>query len=216
MVVAATIISLLERGDASPMSKSEKYLLKRSKDGDIQAFEQLIENYQTKVFNIALRIIGNYDDANDLAQEVFLRVYKSIKSFKGESSFSTWIYKITKNVCLDEIRKRRNKNVISLDEEIKLNSGEVTRQVESSDDTPDVALEKSEMKDLINKAISELSDEHRVVIVLRDIQGFSYEEIAKIIDCPEGTVKSRINRARKALKKILKSKRELLNQEYVK
>lgn len=215
-MVVATIISLLERGDASPMSKSEKYLLKRSKDGDIQAFEQLIENYQTKVFNIALRIIGNYDDANDLAQEVFLRVYKSIKSFKGESSFSTWIYKITKNVCLDEIRKRRNKNVISLDEEIKLNSGEVTRQVESSDDTPDVALEKSEMKDLINKAISELSDEHRVVIVLRDIQGFSYEEIAKIIDCPEGTVKSRINRARKALKKILKSKRELLNQEYVK
>jgi RNA polymerase sigma-70 factor (ECF subfamily) len=198
------------------MSESEKDLLKKSKSGDIEAFERLIEGYQTRVFNIAYRMIRNHDDAADLAQEVFIKVYRYIKNFKEESSFSTWIFRITKNVCLDELRKRKNKHIISLDEEIKLNDGEVVRQIESKDDTPEMLAEKKEIRELINNAIDDLSAEHRIVIILRDIQGFSYEDISKIIECPEGTVKSRINRARKALKQKLKSKGELLTGEPVK
>lgn len=198
------------------MSESEKSLLERAKAGEITAFEQLIESYQRKIFNIALRMLGNHDDANDLAQEVLIRIYKSIKSFKEQSSFSTWIYRITTNVCLDEIRKRKNKKTISLDEEIKLDDGDIKRQIESDEPSPEDMAEKHELKRIVNDAIAMLSDEHRVAIILRDMQGLSYEEIAEALKLPEGTVKSRINRARQSLKYILGSKRELLLDEYVK
>ncbi|MCX7921299.1 MAG: sigma-70 family RNA polymerase sigma factor [Clostridia bacterium] len=198
------------------MSDKEKYLLLKSKNGDIEAFEELIEAYQRKVFNMALRMIGNHDDASELAQEVFIRVYKSIKSFKEESSFSTWIYRITSNVCLDELRRRKNKKVISLDEDIKAEDGDIKRQVEDDKPTPDMVVENKEMRKAVNDAINTLSADHRMVVVMRDIQGLSYDEIAKVLKCPEGTVKSRINRARQELKQILKSKRELFNSEYVK
>ena len=198
------------------MSDMEKNLLERAKSGDVAAFEQLIESYQRKIFNIALRMLGNYDDAGDLTQEVLIRIYKSIKSFKEQSSFSTWIYRITTNVCLDEIRKRKNRKVISLDEEIKLDDGDMKRQIENGEPSPEEMAETGDLKKVVNDAIARLSEEHRMVIVLRDIRGFSYEEIAEMLKCPEGTVKSRINRARQALKNILVSKRELLLEEYVK
>lgn len=198
------------------MSDMEKSLLERAKSGDIAAFEQLIESYQKKIFNIALRMLGNYDDAGDLTQEVLIRIYRSIKSFKEQSSFSTWIYRITTNVCLDELRKRKNRKVISLDEEIKLDDGDMKRQIESDEPTPEETAEAEDLRKIVNDAIERLNEEHRIVIVLRDIQGLSYEEIAEVLKCPEGTVKSRINRARQALKNILASKRELLLEGYVK
>jgi len=198
------------------MGDNEKLLLARARNGDISAFESLIEGYQKKVFNIALRMIGDYEDANDLAQEVFIRIYKSIKGFKEQSSFSTWVYRITTNVCLDELRKRKNKNVVSLDDDIKFDDSEMKRQVEDVKPTPEAVVERDETRRIVSDAISKLSSEHRTAIILRDIQGFSYEEISRIINCPEGTVKSRINRARKALKEILKSKKELLSEQYVK
>ncbi|HHW49075.1 MAG TPA: sigma-70 family RNA polymerase sigma factor [Clostridiaceae bacterium] len=198
------------------MNAEEKSLINKAKCGDIEAFEQLIEVYQKKVFNIALRMIGNYEDANDIAQEVFIRVYRSLGGFKEQSAFSTWIYRITTNVCLDELRKRKNKNVVSIDEDVKSDDGEIKRQIEANEPTPEAVAEKNYIKQVVNDAINQLSEEHRTVIVLRDIQGFSYEEIAKITKCPEGTVKSRINRARHALKDILSTKKELLNEDYVK
>ena len=198
------------------MGDNEKNLLDRAKKGDVEAFERLVEGYQKKAFNIAYRMMGNYDDANDLAQEAFIRVYKSIGNFKEESSFSTWIYRIVTNVCLDELRKRKNRNVVSIDEDVKLDDSEVKRQIESDGPTPEELVERNELKRVVGEAIKELSEEHRLVILLRDIQGFSYEEIARIVKCPEGTVKSRINRARQALKDILKTKKELLYGEYVK
>jgi len=93
------------------MSDNEKILVEKAKSGDIDAFEELIEGHQKKVFNIALRMIGDYDEASELAQEAFLRAFKSIKSFKGDSLFSTWIYKVTTNVCLDEIRRKKKKSL---------------------------------------------------------------------------------------------------------
>lgn len=198
------------------MIQNERDLVDRAKTGDIEAFEQLIEGCQKRVFNIAYRMIGNYDDANELAQEVLLKAFRSIRSFKGDSLFSTWIYKVTANVCLDEIRRRKKRMVVSLDEEIEYNDGEVKRQIPDKSPTPDVEAETNELKKAVNKSIQELPDDYRSMIVLRDIQGFSYDEISKIVNCPEGTVKSRINRARQALKKILQGKKELLNEEFVK
>jgi len=197
------------------MSNDEQLLLERSRSGDVAAFEILIEAYQKKIFNLAYRIVGNYHDAGDLSQEAFIRIFKSIANFKEQSSFSTWIYRITTNVCLDFIRKKKNRKVLSLDEEIHVKDGEMKRQAISDDPLPDEIVEKEELRGIVNSAINSLNEEQRLVISLRDIQGLSYDEIALVLDCPTGTVKSRINRARHALKNILLSKRELLSEEYV-
>ncbi len=198
------------------MDRNEQLLLRKAKAGDVEAFEQLVEAYEKKVYNLALRMTGNHDDAADLAQEAFIRVFKSISGFKEQSSFSTWIYMITTNVCLDEIRKRKNKKVISLDEEIHMDDGEMKRQVVSEDPLPDELAEREELRSIINIAINSLPEDQRIVITLRDLQGLTYEEIARILDCPGGTVKSRINRARQALRNVLSARTELLYGDYVK
>jgi RNA polymerase sigma-70 factor, ECF subfamily len=198
------------------MIENELDLLKKSKNGDIEAFEELIEGYQKKVFNITLRMLGNYDDASEVAQEVFLKVFKAIRSFKEESTFSTWIYKITTNTCLDELRKTKNKKNISLDEELKLDNDEVKLQIVDQRASPETLYEQKELKKAVMEAIDQLSGEHRIIIILRELQGLNYEEIAKIVKCPVGTVKSRINRARQELREMLKYKKELITGEYVK
>lgn len=198
------------------MSNNEKLLLERSKAGDVAAFEILVEAYQKKIFNLAYRTVGNYDDANDLAQEALIRIFKSIANFKEQSTFSTWVYRITTNVCLDYIRKEKNRRVLSLDEEIHVEDGEMKRQIMSDDLLPDEIAEREELRSIVSSAIDSLSEEQRLVISLRDIQGLTYEEIAVVLDCPSGTVKSRINRARQALKNVLLTKRELLSEEFVK
>lgn len=194
----------------------EKDLLKKAKNGNIEAFEKLINAHQKSVFNIAYRIIGNYDDANELAQEVFIKIFKSIKNFKEDSSFSTWVYKIATNTCLDELRKRKNKQVVYIDESIKSEDGDFHREIKSEKYSPSEYLEKKELREFVQQEILSLPEEYRTVIILRDFQGFSYDEISKILNCPEGTVKSRINRARQRLKNIFKDKKELLNYINVK
>lgn len=198
------------------MSENEKILLEKAKRGDIEAFELLIERYQKKVFTIALKMLGNYDDASELAQEALIKVFKSIKNFKEESSFSTWIYRIVTNTCLDELRKRKKRQVIYIDEDISNADGEIKREIVDHSMTPEYITEKKELKKAVNEAIMSLSEEHRTVIILRDIQGMSYEEIAKITNCPEGTIKSRINRARLSLKEIFTKHKELFNDNFVK
>ncbi|HEY9061590.1 MAG TPA: sigma-70 family RNA polymerase sigma factor [Pseudobacteroides sp.] len=198
------------------MSENEKYLLGLSKKGDIEAFEMLMEKYQKKVFNIALRLLGNYDDASEVTQEVFIRIYKSIGSFKGESQISTWIYRIATNVCLDELRKRKRKWVMSLDEEYHKENGDYIIQVEDDKPTPDVVMEQKTIKSAVKNAIDKLSEKYKLIIILRDIQGFSYEEISEIVKTPVGTVKSRINRARLQLKELLLKEKELFSDNFVK
>lgn len=198
------------------MSENEKYLLGLSQKGDIEAFEMLMEKYQKKVFNIALKLLGNHDDANEVTQEVFIRIFKSMGSFKGESQISTWIYRIATNACLDELRKRKNKWIMSLDEEYHKENGDYIIQVEDDKPTPDVLLEQKTLKSAVNNAIAKLSEKYKLIIVLRDIQGFSYEEISDIVKTPVGTVKSRINRARLQLKEILLKEKELFSDNFVK
>lgn len=198
------------------MQQDESFLIKKAARGDVESFEKLIEAHQKKVFNIALGMLKNPADAEDIAQDVFIKVYKSLKNFKGQSSFSTWLYRVTTNTCLDELRRRKTRQTFSIDEEIVTQEGEVSKQVVDDSPSPDEILEKNELKRNISHAISKLAKEHRTVIVLRDMQGFSYEEIANILQLPLGTVKSRINRARLTLKDILKADRELYGLDFVK
>ena len=181
------------------LALDEKELIERSQKGDIDAFEELVARYERKVYTIAYRYMGNPEDASDLAQETFLKVFKSIDKFRGESSFSTWIYRITANICKDELRKIKRKPQTSLDQEIWLDEGSVIRQVVDEKPTPDEVFEQKELWNYLQDLIANLSPEYRMVIVLRDINGYSYEEIAQITETSLGTVKSRLNRARKAL-----------------
>ena len=152
------------------------------------------------MFNIAYRMVGNTDEAYEIAQEVFLKAYKSIKDFKGNSLFSTWLYRITTNTCLDELRKK--KKVISLDEDIKFGDASIKHQIRDDSPGPEDLIEKAETVKLVNEMIELLPEDYKSIIVLRDIQEFSYKEISQIIKCPIGTVKSRINRARQMLKEL--------------
>ncbi len=188
------------------MNQQEISLIEKVKKGDIASFEVLIEPYQKKAFNIAYRMLGNLEDANDVTQEAMIKIYKSISGFQGKSSFSTWLYSVVSNSCIDYIRKNRRAVVVSLDREY--DTGESMYKFEVADEmnTPEYLFERNETKRIIHDAINQLNVDQREIIILRDINGFSYNEIAEILKCSEGTVKSRISRARSNLKTLLTKK----------
>ena len=183
------------------LQHQEEDLIEKAKAGDVKSFEILIANYKKRAFNIAYRMLGNLEDANDVTQESFLKIYRSIDKFKGKSSFSTWLYSIVNNTCIDFIRKNRKKTTISID----TNYDEDGYEIEIADEknTTESLFEKKEIIRSIHDAINRLNHDQKIVIILRDIQGFSYFEISKILNISEGTVKSRISRGRKNLKNIL-------------
>lgn len=191
------------------MDEREKLLIKKCRSGDVEAFEQLISSYERRAYNIALRVMGNEEDAKDMAQEAFIRIYRAIKDFKEQSAFSTWLYRIVTNVCLDEIRKRKKQKLVSLEGNLESIIGDVQVETGTSSGQPEAAYELEEQKRVIMKAIYELSEEYKTAVILRDIQGFSYEEIAAILDCSSGTVKSRISRGRNLLRDKLRIRLEL-------
>lgn len=197
------------------MSNLEKLLIKKSQSGDVESFELLISSYDKRAYNIAYRIMGNDEDAKDMAQDALIRVFKSLKDFKGQAAFSTWLYRIVTNVCLDELRRRKNEKYVSIDSTIHTDSGELHMELCSDKETPESIYEVVEQREMIRKAIRELNEDYRSVIVLRDIQGFSYEEISGILSCSLGTVKSRINRGRAMLRDKLKASMELSRENIV-
>lgn len=167
----------------------------------MQAFEALVTAYEHRVYALALRSSGNEHDAHDIAQEVFLRVYRSLGSFRGDSGFSTWIYRITMNICVDFARRSAAAPQLAVldgeDETARtLPDGNLSHQ-------PETAAEAAELRDEIQSALAELSEEHRTIVLLRDISGLTYHEIAHTLQLTEGTVKSRLARARKSLREIL-------------
>lgn len=193
---------VLERAD-------ERALIQRCKDGDIGAFDELVAHFEKRVFNFAYRIAGNYDSANDVAQEAFIRVFNSIQTFRGDANFTTWIYRIVTNVYLDERKKAKSHRLTSLDDYIELDENSVTRQIEDDNPTPDVVVEHKERDLAVQRAINSLPDYQRIIVSLYHTQNRSYEEIAEILQLPIGTVKSRLNRARLALKEKLELEPEL-------
>lgn len=190
------------------MALGERLLLRRLRERDERAFREMVEEHQDRVFNLLYRMIGAREEARDLAQEVFVTVFKSIDQFRGDSKLSTWLYRIAANHCKNRIKylsRRHDRDTGVLDDVaekasaaqggVPIASGHIAG--------PHAALEGAETERLVQRAIAELDEDQRLVVVLRDIEELSYEEIGAITGLPEGTVKSRLHRARLALKEKL-------------
>lgn len=171
-------------------------LVRRLQKGDDAAFEEFVSEYEKKIYTLALRQTGNPQDAQDITQEVFLRVYRNIGSFRAESRLSTWVYQITMNACIDAARRRSRRVEVTpmyTDED-----GEDQVPVELPDESyaPEKVYEQTALRDQIREGLMHLTEEHRRILVLRDINGLSYTEIGEVLGLSEGTVKSRLFRAR--------------------
>lgn len=179
----------------------EKELIRQAKNGDLKAYEQIIGLYEKKVFSTIYYMVKNDNDVEDIAQEVFIKIYRNLNNFKEESSLYTWIYRITINVCIDELKKR--KKVVYLDEKIETKDGEIEFQVSDTGKSLHELTEEKDLREILLKCVRKLSEDQRTMIILRDIKGFTYMEIAEMTKMNLGTVKSKINRARSALKQLL-------------
>ena len=190
--------------------QGDELLLRRACKGDVQAFEELMQSHESRIYAIALRMMGNREDAQDCAQEAMVRIYRAMGSFKGQSALATWIYRITMNTCLDELRRRKARKVTSLDSLVD-NGWSPT----DTGDTPEEHGLRVEKQNALNQAIQSLPDDMRAAIILRDVKGYSYDEIASILDANVGTIKSRISRGREKLREILSKQSELFGRTAV-
>ncbi len=177
-------------------------LVKKAQKNDLPAFEELVNIYQNKVFALCLHLAGNHYDAQDLAQEAFIRAYRSLGSFRNEADFGTWLHRITVNVWLNMRRKDSGRQpVIYLDEPYQGgDGGEIRRETTADGSDPLQLLEEKEYRGLVRTALAGLTEEHRAVLVLREIEGYSYEEVSQMLGCSLGTVKSRLSRAREVMR----------------
>lgn len=187
----------------SAMSLAERRLLERLRERDEEAFSEIVAQHGDRVFGLILRMVGNAAEAEDLAQEVFVTVFKSIESFRGESRFSTWLLRIAANHAKNRIKYLSRRGTAT--EDVGELSSEVAdglqeRSLQARVHRPDTLMEAAELGALLERAITELDEEQRLLIVLRDVEELSYEEICEITGLPEGTVKSRMHRARMLLK----------------
>ena len=189
--------------------QAERELIQRCKDRDIDAFDELVRRYEKRIFNFAFRVAGNYDDASDVAQEAFIRVFNSIHTFRGDANFTTWVYRIVTNVFLDERKKSKAHRQTSLDDFIELEENSVSRQFEDEGPAPEEIVETKERDKAVQNAINSLPEYQRIIVTLYHTQNLSYEDIAEVLQLPIGTVKSRLNRARLALKEKLENMPEL-------
>jgi len=188
----------------SPKIRQE--VIESCKAGDKGAFAEIVLNYQRKVFNIAYRMLGNREEAKDLAQEVFLSVFESIRDLREEVKFEAWLTRITLNHCRNRwkyLKRRHYFNSDSLNDPIETEDGEMERPIYDPLNNPEILCEKKMIQELIQRGLLKLKEDQRELIVLRDLQGFSYEEIGELFSLPEGTVKSKLHRARMDLKQIL-------------
>lgn len=179
----------------------KRCIIEKAKAGDESAFETLVSSCSGKAYNIAFRYLKNNEDAQDAVQESFIKLYRHLASFHFDSQFDTWFYRIVINVCNDLLRRRKS-NYELLDNTIKTEDQEFVPEIRDKAFTPEEEILAKEEQTLLMNCISQLAEEHRAVIILRDINGFTYDEISEILDCSLGTVKSRISRARIKLREI--------------
>ena len=177
---------------------TEKELVRAAAGGDETAFAELVRMYENKAYHLALRMCGNAEDACDVAQDAFIAAWRGLPSFRGEAGFSTWLYRLVSNAAIDHLRRTKHqRSNASLDDE------ELNLDAPDSAPTPHEAAEREDLKEAVAKGLNELSDDHRTVLVMREVQELSYEEIAEALGVDLGTVKSRLSRARNSLRKIL-------------
>lgn len=205
-LICLTISSVALNGTPVSVNDEDEELVRRCAKGDRDAFNRLVTKYQKKVFSVAYRFVGDQEEANDLAQEIFMAAYQNLKNFRGDSKFSTWLFQIATNRGKNRFKylKRRgfftNKGSSETDEE-----GDYSQKVfEDHSAGPEELLSGNQIRQAVIDAIDELEPDHREIVILRDIEGFSYEEIARMLDLPEGTTKSRLHRARMVVKEKLK------------
>lgn len=187
----------------------DNVLIAQSQQGDMMAFEQLIQKYERKIYTIAYKYMGNHEDANDLAQEAFIKAYQAIGTFRADAAFSTWLGRITANKCLDELRRRKRQKIVSLDEMVEGEENAFPKELKDPKPTPAEETERQETAAHLQMLINRLQPDYQEVIILREIEGYSYEEIAERQQCSLGTVKSRISRARKLLKEWITAEKEV-------
>lgn len=191
---------------------TQQRLIRQAREGDTDAMDQLLQGHFRSAYNLAFRLTGNYDDAQDVLAEAFLRVYNALPRFRGDAHFSTWLYRIVMNVFLDERKKQRLRRHESLEAMIQLADSQVERQIEDESPGPMETLERGEEAEIVQRAVLTLPESQRLMIALYHFQNQTYEEIAAITSLPIGTVKSRLNRARLALRGKLHEQRELLGR----
>ena len=193
--------------DAKEASRQmDRELITSMKGGDQSAFPQLVSKYQRQVYNHCQRMVNDEEESYDLTQEVFLRVFRNIKNYQHNYSFYTWLYRITVNCCIDYLRKRKRQPAnVSLSQGYRNDRNEPGPDQDYPDEkfVPDKMALNRELNQILNDAIGKLSEKLRVIIILKEIEGFSYDEIAEILVCSRGTVKSRLFRARERLKELL-------------
>ena len=178
--------------------EQEAAIVRKVLGGDANAFETLILEYEKNVYNIALRMTGNSEDAADMTQEAFIKAYNSLQSFRGDSKFSVWLYRIVSNVCLDFLRSKNRRPTVSLS--VEDDDGEDTQlDVADESQSPELLLDRKLTRESVRRGLDSLPPDYRQILLLREIQGLSYDEIAQALGLEVGTVKSRIFRARKRL-----------------
>lgn len=185
----------------------ESALIQRAMGGDAASFNTLMEAHERRMYAVALRMCGNHEDAQDCLQEAMLRIYRAISGFKAQSSFSTWVYRITMNACLDELRKRKSRPNTSLDGLLDTGWSPV-----DGGESPEGHAMRREMRRMLQRYIGELPEDMRAAVVLRDVEGYSYEEIAGILEANVGTIKSRISRGRERLREKIGARPELFDR----
>jgi RNA polymerase sigma-70 factor (ECF subfamily) len=187
-------------------------VIKEAQKGSVAAFNQLVMAYQGTAYNVAYRVIGNGDAAADACQDAFLKAYQAIKQYRG-GSFKSWLLRIVTNVCYDQMRYKSRRPATSL-EDMAENSDDHSEKLVNDGERPEESILRGELNDLIQLGINHLPEDQRLILVLSDVQGFSYQEIAEIVGQPLGTVKSRLSRGRQRLRDFLLEQQELLPGQY--
>src|SRR3954467_3195560 len=184
-------------------NETDLSLVKRAQDQDPSAYDELIRRYQQRIYATVYHMTSNHEDANDLTQETFIKGYRALKGFKGDSSFYTWVYRIAVNKTINFLKTRKNKTQMSLNDVDYQAEHDPDLVALVSDKTPRRDLNLAELQEKLNEGLQKLSEHHRMVVTLHDVQGLSHEEIGKIMNCNVGTVRSRLFYARQQLQAYL-------------
>lgn len=180
------------------MKQEDSVLIRKCLEGDEKSFEKLLNRYKGPVFSICLRMVRNRDDAEDISQDVFIRVFNMLDRYNPSFPFSSWLFRITSNLCIDFLRKNK-RTVLSIDSPVEGKDGEMLRQFESNEQGPEKRMELKEKMEYLEQSIGTLPERYRIIVIMRHQEHLSYEQISEMLGIPLGTVKARIHRARKMI-----------------